>query len=436
MDFYQVKGGNNFSGKIKCGGAKNLSSKAIFATLLSDEVSILDNIPVIGDVEVAQSLLSSIGTKFDFKKNKLTIEPKFDNFIIEPKDNVIYGRMPILLLAVLIHRNDCVEVPIMDGCKLGSRSINFHSDILKTFGMSIEKSNNKYIVKRNHKISGQKIHLEFPSVGATEFAVFLSVLADGISYLSNIATEPEIKSLILMLQQMGAKIQWINQNTLLIEGVSKLSGVNFKIMNDRIEVASWAVLAACSNSVIEVEGVDLQHNSTFLGVFQRMGGGLEVTSNGVKFFKKEKQLHNIKLECGPYPAFSTDYQPMITLMMSQSSGISSIHETLFEDRLSHLKTLEKFGIKSSLIRDCIGNNCKFANKNYYHSALICGETELTAPESIIQAENLRSGITYIIAACISKGTSRIGNISLITRGYENILERLKLLNVDINLIEQ
>ncbi len=435
MDFYQVKGGYNFTGKIKCGGAKNLSTKVMIAALLSDEVSILDNVPNIGDVEVSKSLLESVGAKLHAEKNTLTITPTVNNFTIKQEGNSTYGRIPILLLAVLIHRSDHVSVPTLDGCQFGPRSTNFHHEILKQFGIKIEQEKDHYIASKSCKIKGQKIQLPFPSVGATEFALLLSVLADGMSFLENIAIEPEITSLILMLQQMGAKIQWIGQDKVLVEGVEKLSGTRFRITNDRIEAASWAVLAACSDGLIHLEDVDLKQMSTFLGAFQRMGGGFEATDDGVKFFKKT-ELQSITVESGPYPAFSTDYQPMLSLMMSQATGISSIHETLFEDRLSHLKSLTAFGVKSDVARECVGNPCQFSDKNHYHSAFICGKTKLTAPKEIIKAENLRSGITYLIAACISKGTSKIGNINLIQRGYENIVERLRLLNVDINLMKE
>ncbi|WP_187440003.1 UDP-N-acetylglucosamine 1-carboxyvinyltransferase [Candidatus Cytomitobacter primus] len=436
MDFYQVRGGYNFSGQIKCGGAKNLSTKAIIATLLSDEISILDNIPNIGDVEVTKVLLKKIGVYFEFENGKMTISPnQINNFTIKPEHNILYGRLPILLLAVLIHKNDSVSVPKLDGCKFGPRSTDFHFDILRKFGISIQENEDNYIAKKTKKITGQNISLPFPSVGATEFALFISVLAEGISVLENIAAEPEIMCLIAMLQQMGAKIHWISHNKIVVEGVKKLHGVNYRIINDRIEMASWAVLAACSDGVIDIETVDhIEWLSTFLGVFQRMGGGFKRIDNGIRFFKKG-ELKSISIETGPYPAFSTDYQPMITLMMSQANGISSIHETLFEDRLSHLQNLKKFGVKSEIITKCIGSSCQFSNQNYYHSAFICGNTKLESPNQIIKSENLRSGITYLIAGCISKGISKIGNTNLITRGYENILEKFKLLNVDINLIK-
>ncbi|QEK37930.1 UDP-N-acetylglucosamine 1-carboxyvinyltransferase [Candidatus Cytomitobacter indipagum] len=437
MDFYQVKGGYNFSGQIRCGGAKNLSIKAIIATLLSDNISILENIPDILDIKSIKHLLNEIGVKFEHNKDVISIDAgTINNFIIKENKDVLYGRTTILLLAALMHRSDIVSVPKMDGCKFGPRSTDFHFDILSKFGIKMSEEENQYIAKKTSKLVGQKITLPFPSVGATEFGLLISVLAEGISVLDNVATEPEILCLISLLQQMGAKIHWTGKSEITIEGVKTLYGANYRIISDRIETASWAVLAACSDGSIDVHNVDnIEYLSTFLGIYQRMGGGFQRIPEGIRFFRREK-LKSISIETGAYPIFSTDYQPMLTLMMSQADGISSVHETLFEDRLAHLKNLNKFGVKSDVVTNCIGSPCQFHQQNHKHSAFVCGNAQLIAPDEIIESENLRSGMTYLIAGCLAKGISKIGNIHLIGRGYENILEKLRSLNIDINLIKR
>ncbi|USO00719.1 MAG: UDP-N-acetylglucosamine 1-carboxyvinyltransferase [Alphaproteobacteria bacterium] len=434
MDFYQVNGGYNFRGKIRCGGAKNLATKVIIASLLSDEISVLENVPNIGDVLTLKKMLTKIGVEWDFSGGTMSINPKtMSKFNIDHEDGIIYGRLTMLLIPALLLRNDLVSVPKMDGCKFGTRSVNFFFEILKQFNIEIEESEFLYHVKKIKPLKGQKIHLKFPSVGATEFAIMLCALAEGTSIIQNAAQEPEISCLISFMQRMGSRIHWIDEKTIYIEGVKKLHGSRYKIINDRIEAASWAVLAACSDGDIEVEDVIPDHLITFLGIYQRMGGGFSMTQRGIRFFRQEP-LKSILVECGPYPVFSTDYQPLITLMMTQASGISAIHETIFNERLSHLANLKNFGVKAELTTGCIGNECKFSYKNYYHSAFIVGPTQLVAPSQMVLSENLRSGIAYLLAGCVAQGQSKIGNIHFISRGYENILEKLQSVNVDINLL--
>ncbi|QEK39177.1 UDP-N-acetylglucosamine 1-carboxyvinyltransferase [Candidatus Nesciobacter abundans] len=434
MNFCQITGSKNIGGKITCSGSKNFSTKAIIASMLSDQTSFFENVPEIGDIDSLKTLIEDCGGSLIIKNNKAEVIPGKSKSIIKARDNVMYGRLSILFLAVLIHKFDYVEVPNQDGCDFSGRPLNFHEKISEKFGFKLGSKDCSFFAEKSKKLEGQDIKLDFPSVGATEFAIFLAVMAKGFSTIENIAIEPEIKSLITMLQNMGAKIHYLKTRKLFVEGVEELCGIKTEMIGDRVEASSWAVLAACTDSVIEVENINPEHMSGFLGIFRRMGGGFELEKNSIKFFKKEK-LHNILVQTDTYPGFSTDYQAMLSVMMTQSEGMGIIHETLFKYRLHHLETLKLFGANTYSSVHCVGDVCRFKDQNYLHSGFIVGPTKLTAPKKTVFAENLRSGMAYVLAACISEGTTSIGNMDFVYRGYSDLYNKLKSVNVNVKLID-
>jgi UDP-N-acetylglucosamine 1-carboxyvinyltransferase len=432
MEVLKILGQTQIGGSVRCAGAKNLAPKVIIACLLCRSVSIIHNVPNIFDVLSVIDMCRETGAIVDYDGYTLTIDStNLSSGNIE-KDSA-KGRISPLYAGILIHFFDKISVPVPYGCELGDRSIDIHLDILTKFGLSVTIEDGKLEVEKVKNIKSRSIKLPYPSVGATETAIFLSVLSQGRSVIHGIAIEPEIMSLISFLQQCGAIIRHTGDREISIEGVSSLSGSEFTIFGDRLETAGWACLACAADTEIRVDGIEIENMRTFLGPFMMIGGGFRVVAdNSILFYRKEKVLRSIFLETGPYPLFSTDYQPLISTLMMIAKGSSIIHETLFNKRLDYLYTLEKFGAEFTLDDHCYGNSCRFAHTNSDHSAIINGVDDLFAPSEIINADTLRSGFAYIIAASIAKGETNISGMNQMMRGYSDIRNKLRKLGVGID----
>ena len=430
-----ILGQNPISGSIQCGGAKNLAIKVIIGSILTRSVVKLYNIPNIHDVDCSLAMCRAVGMKIAYEEKALILDAR--NLSIDKINmNTITSRMPILFLTALLNFFDEVTVPSPAGCDLGNRKLNFHVQILEKFGHRIEEYSDKIVgMKKPGTLEGVRIELPYPSVGATETALFASVLAKGTSIINNIAIEPEIKSLVLFLQGCGAKIIYTGERELTIEGVCELNGTNFEVDGDRIEAASWACLACAADGKVAVSGINIEHLSTFLGIYRSFGGDFKLISKEtIEFSRAKTGIKPVFLETGPYPQLSTDYQPIISSVLVLSSGNSVLHETLFDNRLGYLDFFSSFNVSSTKYTQCIGNYCHFRDKQSLHSAIINGSLELHSPTSPIHVDTIRSGFAYIILAAIANGSTQIKNMKIVERGIEKLYEKLELVGVQYRLL--
>lgn len=432
MDTIKINSRSIVSGTIKCGGAKNLATKLIVASMLTRGVNRFTNVPKIYDIYSVIDMCSQAGALVEYDGYNLLIDSTHLNQSYIMSDR-LQSRISVLYLGVFAHFFSDASVPLPMGCDLGLRTIDLHASILTKFGFSVRLENNFVVIeKQNSKVKGVVIDLPYPSVGATETAIFLAVLAEGKSVIRGVAIEPEINSLILFLQQCGACIRYSDDRELMIEGVDKLYGCDFHICGDRVEAVGWACMACSANGNVEVEGIDIDNLQTFLGPFMSIGGGFKITGpNKVSFFRAQSILRPIFLETGPYPMFSTDYQPMIATLMMQANGSSIIHETLFSKRLDYLATLESFGAKCTIDDHCYGSDCRFFGQNHDHSAIITGVDVLKSPDQHIIADTIRSGFAYLIAASAVDGITEIRGMDKIKRGFADIEDKLKSIGVDV-----
>ena len=432
---YRIEGGYPVVGEITCLGAKNFVIKAMVAALLGDTPTTLTNVPTIGDVEITAEMLTSIGVTVERDDNKiLSIDPSTINTPNVPVPHSGSNRAPILLLSILLHRFHTVSVPVVGGCQIGARSVDFHLEAIQKFGGIVEETPEGYVAHRVKPLKGAHIELPYPSVGATETCLYLSVLAEGRTVISNAAIEPEILELITMLRSMGAIIFTSPGREIRIDGVKQLSGTRMEVLGDRIEAASWASLACASNGNVTVHGIRPDTLGNFLSYFQKVGGGVELLgAESIRFFRKHP-LQAAVIETDVYPGFSTDWQQPFAILLTQASGISIIHETVYEKRFGYLKALDKLGAKTQLTTHCLGEaTCRYRDKNYEHSAIIMGPTPFNATNSIT-IPDLRAGLAYVIAAAIAHGTSTIHGIHFLERGYGNIVPRLAALNLKIERV--
>jgi UDP-N-acetylglucosamine 1-carboxyvinyltransferase len=435
---YRIEGGTQLSGEITCFGAKNFTTKAMIAALLGNSATTLTNVPPIGDVEITADMLRSLGVTVTWDKPRkiMTIDPTTATSSAVRQPHSGANRMPILMIGALLHRFDEVSVPMLGGCIIGARGVDFHLDAIQDFGAKITEGTEGYIAQKTRRLKGTHFELKYPSVGATETCLFLSVLAEGTSVIKNVAIEPEIMEIVTMLRAMGAVIFTDSGREFRIEGVKELTGCKMNCLGDRIETASWASLAAAVDGSITVHGIRPETLGNFLSSFRQAGGGFELLDHdSIRFFRAQKP-QSIHLETDVWPGFSTDWQQPFALFLTQADGVSVIHETVYENRFGYLKALKKLGADVQLSSHCMGSlPCRFRGKGHEHAAIISGATPLIAVEEPLEIPDLRAGLAYVIAAALAKGTTILRGVPMVERGYGDIVPRLKALGLNIEKVE-
>ncbi|MBL0143444.1 MAG: UDP-N-acetylglucosamine 1-carboxyvinyltransferase [Betaproteobacteria bacterium] len=430
---YQIQGGQPVSGRIRSLGAKNFATKAMVAALLAEGTTTLLNTPRIGDVEITCDLLVASGAKLAWShEGNLQVDASAIRSARVPVPDSGSNRIPILLLGVLLHRLGEAHVPFVSGCNIGSRPVDFHLTAARMFGAEIEIAKDGYHARRSGPLRACHYTLPYPSVGGTESCLYLGVLAKGTSIIENVATEPEIIALITMLNAMGARIQLRPNRELVIEGVDKLYGTTFEVLGDRIEAASWAALAAATDGEITVDGIDPSTLINFFGPFNAVGGGVAIEGpKSIRFFRRHA-LKSIVLETDVFPGFATDWQQPFAVMLTQASGTSVIHETVYERRFDYLEALSALGAKTQIETHCLGSvACRFRGRDFPHSAMILGPTLLHSEGLTLDVPDLRAGLAYVMAAALATGETTITSIQRIERGYGALVERTRDLSIRI-----
>ncbi|WP_026460092.1 UDP-N-acetylglucosamine 1-carboxyvinyltransferase [Schaalia suimastitidis] len=434
-----VEGGHPLTGTITVRGAKNFVPKAMVASLLGDTPSKLSNVPLIRDVDVVTDLLGAHGVVVDYDHDagEMVMDPSNVQRARRSDIDALGGasRIPILFCGPLLHQLGEAFIPQLGGCAIGGRPIDFHLDTLRKFGAIVDKrEDGVHITKPTEGLHGAVIELPFPSVGATEQTLLTAVRAEGITILRGAAVEPEIMDLINVLQKMGAIISVDTDRTIRIEGVDSLKGYAHTALPDRIEAASWGAAALATGGDIRVEGAHQPDMITFLNVFRKVGGAFDIDEAGIRFYHPGEQLHSIALETAVHPGFMTDWQQPLVVALTQASGLSIVHETVYEKRFGFTKALRQMGANIQLYRECLGGTpCRFGQRNFFHSAVISGPTPLHAAD--IEVPDLRGGFSHLIAALAAQGTSTVAGIDVISRGYEHFMSKLGQLNARVDYVD-
>ncbi|WP_122820013.1 UDP-N-acetylglucosamine 1-carboxyvinyltransferase [Varibaculum vaginae] len=432
----EVQGGHPLTGRIKVRGAKNFVPKAMVAALLGKTPSVLKNVPLIRDVDIVCGLLELHGvvTEYDSASGQLYIDPSNVEAAQVASIDTLAGssRIPILFCGPLLHRLGEAIIPDLGGCVIGTRPIDFHLSILRSFGAQVDKLGSGIHIAAPQGLRGAVIELPYPSVGATEQTLLAGVQAEGITELRGAAIEPEIMDLINVLQKMGAIISVDTDRTIQIEGVENLEGFTHTSLADRIEAASWGSAALATHGDIFVEGASQPEMITFLNVFRKVGGAFSVEPEGIRFYHPGGELKPIVLETNVHPGFMTDWQQPLVVALTQANGLSIVHETVYEQRFGFTTALNKMGAQIQLYRECLtGLACRFGQRNYYHSAAISGPTRLHGAD--ITIPDLRGGFSHLIAALSAEGKSTVRGIDMISRGYEHFLTKLGALGAQVKL---
>lgn len=429
---FLVKGGKPLRGTIRISGAKNAASKLIIASLLTDEPVHITNCPIsISEILVTRRIIESLGAKFlKFQNNEAVIQTKKIHDISFSASLGLINRIGVLTAGPLLLRSGEAGIPKPGGDQIGARPINFHLDALIKLGASVKEHKDHYQLKAK-KLIGTDITLPFPSVGATENIIITASLALGKTTIHNAAIEPEIMDLIMLLQKMGAIIDVRTNRKIVITGVEKLHGAEHRVIPDRLEAASFACAAIASQGDIKILDASHKDMITFLNTIRLIGAEYDVQPDGIRFYCKG-DLKPINLETEVHPGFMTDWQPPMTILLTQANGISTLHETVYENRLGYVQELNKMGASIELTKDCLGLPCRFTGTNYFHSAIIKGKTSLHSAE--INVPDIRAGFSYLVAAMLAKGESLVHGIHYIDRGYENIDKKLRKIGVNIKRV--
>jgi len=441
MEVLKIKGGTSLQGHIKAAGAKNAMTKLLVASLLSNKKCRFYNVPNIQDVAVTVALCQELGmsVQWDREAGFMEVITKELKTSYIPQRFSGANRIPILMIGALLGRTEeDIIVPTVGGCNIGSRPVDFHISALEKLGATIEyrhmKKEGAYFAHAHEGLKGAIINLPYPSIGATENTILAGVAARGTTVIRNAAIEPEILDLILFLQKLGANITLDVDRTIRIQGTRRFFEVEHTVIPDRIEAASWAMAAISSKGRVFVEGAQHRDMITFLNKVREVGGGFDVKSNGIEFFYDGPLQGGIHLETDVHPGFVTDWQQPFVVLLTQASGSSVLHETVYEKRFGYTETLNEMGADISLFKQCLGGKlCRFASKGFCHSAIIKGPSPLVGKDIVIP--DLRAGFAYVMAAILASGTSTISGLYFLDRGYEALEQKLTALGVDVQRIK-
>lgn len=433
-DAFKITGGSPLKGEIEISGAKNVASKMMIASLLTDGEVILTNVPRQQETQITQEIITAVGAQVDWV-DEYTVRTKTiaisSNSVRELSRK---NRISILAIAPLLHRAGEAFVPLVGGDAIGPRPVNFHIDALQKMGAVIVETSEGYHATAPKGLKGALIELPYPSVGATETTLLAGVLAKGRTMIRNAAGEPEIKELIMMLQNMGAIIQINANRSIEIIGVEHLHGTRVTVMPDRIEAASYASMALGTAGEIFVRGAQHVHMMTFLNAVRKIGGEYEVGPEGI-LFRGSNQLKGLELETDTHPGFMTDWQQPFVVALTQAKGTSVVHETVYEERFGYTDALKKMGADIALFSNCLGEiDCRFKGQNYKHSAVITGPAKLRASE--VEIPDIRAGLAFVVAALVAEGTSTLTGIHHLDRGYERLQEKLQGVGAKIERVEK
>lgn len=417
MDRIIVNGGGNLSGKVKISAAKNSVLPIIAAALLSPSECILEDVPFLEDVNVICSVLDSIGASTDIDKNQNKIRIKSDNIksIEPPYELVRKMRASFLVMGPLLSRFGRVKISLPGGCNIGTRPIDLHLKGLAALGAEVNLGHG-YVEAVCKRLQGNKVYLDFPSVGATENIIMAAVLADGETTIENAAEEPEVVDLSNFLNSMGASIIGAGTDTIKICGVESLKGTTHQVIPDRIEAGTYMVAAGITKSDVVIENVILEHVRPIIAKLQEAGITVIEGQNKVRVISKERS-NAIDIKTMPYPGFPTDMQAQFMSLMSISEGTSIITETVFENRFMHITELKRMGA-----------DIKVDGR----IAVVEGKDRLSGAK--VKATDLRAGAALVLAGLVAEGVTEIFDIYHLDRGYVDIVGKLKSLGANIERV--
>ena len=409
-----IQGGKKLEGEVQISGSKNAALPIIAGTVLIKGKTTLYNVPNIQDVQTMFEIIKDIGGKVTKKNNKIIIDTsKIHTY--EISENLMRKmRSSVILAGAIIGKYKKANFSYPGGCEIGSRPIDLHLKGFEKLGINIKEEYGEIICEAD-RIMGTQIHLDFPSVGATENIILASCLAEGVTVLTNAAKEPEIEDLVKFLNKAGAKIKGAGTDRVEIIGVKKLTEVSYNIMPDRIEAGTYLVAGAITGGNLKVTNLNSNHIEPILNKLEEAGCVLKSEKNTVEI-KAPKRIKAVDIKTMPYPGFPTDMQSIFGALLTTAKGTSIITENIFESRYKYVQELNRMGAKINVEG---------------RTAVIKGTKRIQGASVV--ASDLRGGAALVLEALVAKGVTQVDNVHYILRGYENIVDKLKNLGAKIYL---
>ena len=422
MDKLVIKGPTKLSGSVTVSSAKNASLPILAGSLLFPGKICFKNLPELSDIKFFEQILASVGAVITKDERGLLVDGAGVNRTVADYELVRKMRASVLVLGPLLARFGKAKVSLPGGCAIGTRPVDIHLKGLESLGAKIDISSG-YINAECKKLVGTSIHLPFPSVGATENIMMAACLASGETIIENAACEPEIEDLASFLNKCGFEIRGAGTSNIIIEGkdldqidTSKI--IDYEIIGDRIEAATYVIAGLMTNSAIRVCGFNPCHLESVFSILKDMGAKIDIDTNSV-YVKPSGKLLGGKIETGPHPLFPTDVQAQLMSLMGVSRGYSIISEKVFENRFMHVPELIRMGMEINL------------DGSY---AFIKGTSHLSAAP--VMCTDLRASAALVLSALVVDGETTVNRIYHLDRGYENIEEKLANLGANIKRVRE
>ena len=404
MDRIKVIGKHDLSGKIYISGSKNSVVSLLPAAILSDE-TVIEKVPHISDVDNLEEILRYLNVKFSLESGTIHIDSRQMINVPITEDYSSKLRASYYFMGAMLGKFKKVEISFPGGCNIGARSFDFHLKGFEKLGARVTIKDNLYIIEAE-ELKGATINLPFPSVGATVNILLAAVLANGKTIINNAASEPEIGNLIEFLISMGAQIKGANTNRLEIDGVTKLSGGKVKVIPDRIEAGTYILAGVMNGDNLEICDVRADHLTSFFEVLDEMGASYKIVGDKV-ITNKSLNLKPVNIETAVYPGFPTDLQQPITTLLLRADGVSTVRETIYENRFQNTKYLNEMGAHIEVLGDTI---------KVFGPTQLCGK--------FVRTSDLRAGAALVLAALSADGETTISDIKHLLRGYSDLIKKL------------
>ncbi|MBI5038430.1 MAG: UDP-N-acetylglucosamine 1-carboxyvinyltransferase [Nitrospirae bacterium] len=412
MDKVLITGGRKLQGEVEISGAKNSALPIIASTILSVDECVLSNVPLLKDIQTIKKLLECMGARIKREGDTLDVNTKDLKSCEAPYELVKTMRASVLVLGPLVARFGEARVSLPGGCAIGTRPINLHIAGLQKMGAEVEIKHG-YVEVRAKRLKGAKIYFDISTVTGTENLMMAAVIADGVTVLGNVACEPEVVDLANFLTKRGARIRGAGTDTIIIEGVARLSGGSYEVMPDRIEAGTYLACGAITGGDVTVKRCIPAHLEAVLATLRAAGLKTEVTSDSIRVIA-DNGITAVDVRTMPYPGFPTDMQAQIMAVMTIGRGLSVITETIFENRFIHVPELRRMGANIKL------------QGNY---AIVEGVQNL--PGAPVMATDLRASASLVVAGLVAEGKTEIHRIYHLDRGYERMEEKLSQLGAEI-----
>lgn len=419
MDKIVIKGGNKLTGEVKVEGAKNAVLPILTASLLaSDKPSKLVNVPALSDVETINNVLTTLNADVTYKKDENAVVVDATKTLNEeaPYEYVSKMRASILVMGPLLARLGHAIVALPGGCAIGSRPIEQHIKGFEALGAEIHLENSNIYANAKDGLKGTSIHLDFPSVGATQNIIMAASLAKGKTLFEHAAKEPEIVDLANYINEMGGRITGAGTDTITINGVESLHGVEHAIIPDRIEAGTLLIAGAITRGDIFVRGAIKEHMASLVYKLEEMGVELDYQEDGIRV-RAEGELQPVDIKTLPHPGFPTDMQSQMMALLLTANGHKVVTETVFENRFMHVAEFKRMN----------------ANINVEgRSAKLEGKSQLQGAQ--VKATDLRAAAALILAGLVADGKTSVTELTHLDRGYVDLHGKLKQLGADIERI--